>query len=52
MYEKKPVVYTSPDLSKMQAVVIDGKTTLYIAHDADPKLARRTYLERIGSKKL
>jgi len=53
MYEKKPnTTYTSPDLSKMQAVVIDIKTIIYIALDADPKLARSTYLSRIGMKKL
>lgn len=52
MYDKKPVAYTSPDLSKMQAVVIDIKTTIYIALDADPKLARSTYLSRMGMKKL
>ena len=52
MYEKKPNNYVSPDLSKMQAVVIDIKTIIYIALDADPKLARSTYLSRIGLKKL
>lgn len=52
MYDKKPVAYTSPDLSKMQAVVIDIKTTIYIALDADPKLARSTYLSRMGMKKV
>ncbi|HEY3371861.1 MAG TPA: hypothetical protein VGK10_13485 [Prolixibacteraceae bacterium] len=52
MYEKKPNNYTSPDLTKMQAVVIDIKTIIYIALDADPKLARSTYLSRIGLKKL
>ncbi len=52
MYEKKPNSYTSPDLSKMQAVVIDIKTIIYIALDADPKLAKSSYLSRIGLKKL
>lgn len=52
MYEKKPNSYTSPDLSKMQAVVIDIKTIIYIALDADPKLAKSNYLSRIGLKKL
>ena len=52
MYEKKPNNYVSPDLSKMQAVVIDIKTIIYIALDADPKLARSNYLSRIGLKKL
>ena len=52
MYEKKPNSYTSPDLTKMQAVVIDIKTIIYIALDADPKLAKSNYLSRIGLKKL
>ena len=33
-YDKKPASFTSPDLSKLQAVVIDVKTILYIALDA------------------
>jgi len=53
MNEKKPVTnYTSPDLSKMQAVVIDMKTIIYIALDADPQAAKDTYLSRIGLRKL
>lgn len=52
MYEKKPNNYTSPDLTKMQAVVIDIKTIIYIALDADPKVARSNYLSRIGLRKL
>ena len=52
MYEKKPSSFISPDLSKLQAVVIDIKTILYIALDADPELARSSYLSRVGMKKL
>lgn len=52
MYEKKPASFVSPDLSKLQAVVIDIKTILYIALDADPKLAKESYLARVGTKKL
>lgn len=51
-YDKKPTGFTSPDLSKLQAVVIDVKTILYIALDADPKLAKSSYLSRVGMKKL
>ena len=43
MYEKKPVVHKAPDLTKMQAVVIDNRTTIYIALGADPKDARNLY---------
>ena len=52
MYDKKPTAFVSPDLSKLQAVVIDIKTILYIALDADPKLAKSSYLSRVGMKKL
>jgi hypothetical protein len=51
-YDKKPVTFNSPDLSKLQAVVIDVKTILYIALDADPKLAKSSYLLRVGMKKI
>jgi hypothetical protein len=51
-YDKKPVAFVSPDLSKLQAVVIDIKTILYIALDADPVLAKSSYLLRVGTKKL
>ena len=51
-YEKKPASFISPDLSKLQAVVIDVKTILYIALDADPELAKSSYLLRVGMKKL
>jgi hypothetical protein len=52
MYDKKPASFVSPDLSKLQAVVIDIKTILYIALDADPKLAKESYLARVGMKKI
>ena len=52
MFDKKPTGFTSPDLSKLQAVVIDVKTILYIALDADPELAKSSYLARVGMKKL
>jgi hypothetical protein len=46
MYEKKQVIHKTPDLTKMQAVVIDLRTVIYIAVDADPKEARERYLSR------
>lgn len=53
MKEKKANnTYTSPDLTKMQAVIIDVKTTLYIAINANPKTARSNYFSRINAKKL
>lgn len=51
MNDKKLNVFKSPDVSKLQEVVIDGKTVLYIALDADPEEARSRYLSRFGRKK-
>ena len=46
MYDKKMVSFVSPNLDKLQAVIIDGRTTIYIDKDADPKEAKRLYAER------
>ena len=46
MIEKKGNVIKSPDLAKMQAVVINPRTTIFITTDADPEEARTKYLER------
>jgi hypothetical protein len=50
MIEKKPNTYKSPDLSKMQEVIIDFRTKIYIAVDADAEEARSMYLSRIEAK--
>jgi hypothetical protein len=51
IFEKKQIVYKSPDLNKMQVVVIDHRTKIYIALDADPEEARSRYLFRRGPVK-
>lgn len=51
MFEKKQNNYKTPDLSKLQEVIIDVKTRIYIAVGADPKEAKSRYFERIGNKK-
>lgn len=48
--DKKQVVHKTPNLSKMQVVVIDGRTSIYIEQDADPVLARKRYLERLAAR--
>jgi hypothetical protein len=50
MIEKKQVVFKSPDLSKLQEVRIDIKTSIYIAQGADPEKARLNYFSRIEAK--
>lgn len=51
MYDKKNANFKSPDLEKLQAVVINVKTTIYIAIGADPGEARKRYLARLVEKK-
>ncbi len=51
MYDKKQINFKSPDLTKMQEVVIDFRTKIYIAIDADPEEAKSRYFNRIGNKK-
>ena len=51
MSEKKHTHFDSPNTSKMQAVVIDHKTTIYISLDADPEEARQRFLYRTNPKK-
>ena len=50
MSEKKHNHCQSPDLNKLQGVVIDFKTKIYIPIGADPDKARIRYLERINAK--
>jgi hypothetical protein len=51
MIEKKPVVFKSPDLSKMKEVIIDHRTKIYIAPDADAGEARSRYLSNLKNRK-
>ena len=45
MYEKKTISFVSPDLKKLQAVIIDARTTIFIDKYADPIEARRRYAQ-------
>lgn len=51
MFDKKQEVIKSPDLRKMQEVVIDLRTRIYIGVDEDPKKARERYLAQFPSLK-
>lgn len=52
MQDKKQVTFKSPDLTKLQAVIIDPRTTIYIPLDADAEEAKSRYLSWFdGSKK-
>lgn len=48
--EKKVNNFQSPDLNKLQAVVVDLKTTIYIPVDADPEKAKHRCLHQMNSK--
>jgi len=47
MFEKKPLNMKSPDLSKMQVVVIDHRTRIYIHQGADVEAAKERYYSRL-----
>lgn len=51
MIDKKLNNFKSPDLKKLQEVVIDFRTRIYIAVGADPAEARSRYLARFAYKK-
>jgi hypothetical protein len=51
MTEKKPVVHSSPDLSKMKEVVIDHRTKIYIPQGADADEAKSRYLANLKNRK-
>jgi hypothetical protein len=51
MSEEKRVNFRSPDLSKMKEVVIDYRTKIYIARDADPEEAKKRFYIRFANRK-
>ena len=50
MQERKQIIFKTPDVTKMQEVVINPRTKIYIAVGADPEEARRRYLSRQDTK--
>ena len=52
IYDKKIVTFKTPDLEKLQAVVIDSRTRIYIAIGADIEKAKQRYIARLEEKKL
>jgi hypothetical protein len=52
MIEKKQTNFKAPDLSKMQEVVINARTKIYIAPGANPQEAKERYLLRSNTKKV
>jgi hypothetical protein len=52
MPEKKMNILKSPDLSRLREVIIDKRTKIYIAQDADVEEAKTRYLFRGPSKRV
>lgn len=52
MSEKKQIVFKSPDLSKLKEVIVDHRTKIYIAPDADIEEAKNKYLFRTADKRI
>ena len=50
MQEKKQIIFKTPDITKMQEVVINHRTKIYIAVGADPDEARDRYQARQDAK--
>ncbi|HEY4785528.1 MAG TPA: hypothetical protein VIH57_05745 [Bacteroidales bacterium] len=48
--QKKHVSFKSPDTGKMQAVVIDERTKIFIPVEASAEEARNRYLEKMRAK--
>ena len=46
MQERKQMIFKSPDISKMQEVVINRNTKIYIPVGADPDEARSRHWNR------
>jgi len=44
--QKKQIIFKTPDITKMQVVVINHNTKIYIAIGADPEEARSRYWNR------
>ena len=51
MNDKKQNTFKSPDLSKLQLVVINDRTRIYVAEGDDPEEARTRYLARLEFRK-
>jgi hypothetical protein len=52
MSENKQSAFKSPDLSKLKEVIIDHRTRIYIAPDADVEEAKSRYFSRNSEKRL
>jgi hypothetical protein len=52
MFEKKPDISKSPDLSKLREVIIDHRTKIYINPGEDAEEAKSRYLLRNSTRRI
>jgi len=50
MQEKKTTIFKTPDITRLQEVIINPRTKIYIAIGADPEEARSRYMARQEAK--
>jgi hypothetical protein len=50
MQERKQINFKTPDTTKMQEVIIDARTKIYIIQGNDPEEARSRYYARLEAK--
>jgi hypothetical protein len=50
MQDRKQNIFKTPDITKMQEVIINARTRIYIRIDADPEEARMRYMTRQEAK--
>ena len=51
MFEKKTVEIKTPDLKKMQEIIIDLRTRIYVPIEEDPQKARERYMTKFQTMK-
>ncbi len=51
MQSKRQPNFKSPDVSKMQEVIIDYKTRIYIDANADPEEAKKRYRSHLATRR-
>ncbi|MFH0842199.1 MAG: hypothetical protein V1903_06220 [Bacteroidota bacterium] len=52
MYEKRPMIFKSPDISKLKEIVIDHRTKIYILPGADIEEAKNRYFARNTTRRI
>jgi len=51
MFDKKQNNFKSPDVRKMQEIIINARTRIYVETGIDPEKAKERYLERLEARR-